>query len=137
MCNKSRGGRESVMRTRRRLLGIVLLVIGFAAAAAACGRPPAPAAARPFSILITNDDGIEAPGILALAEAVRPLGQVTVAAPRHQRSGASHGVTSDRPIAVRESERSGQRWIAIDALPATCVRLAIEKLLPVKPDLVL
>ncbi len=125
------------MRTRRRLLGIVVLMFGLAAAAAACGRTPEPAAARPLTILITNDDGIEAPGIKALAEAFRPLGQVTVAAPRHQRSGASHGVTSDRPIAVRESDRAGQRWIAIDALPATCVRLAVEELLPVKPDLVL
>lgn len=125
------------MRTRLRLLGILVLAIGLAAAAAACGHPPAPAAARPLRILVTNDDGIEAPGILALAEAVRPLGQVTVAAPLQPRSGASHGVTTDRPIGVGESDRAGQRWIAIDALPATCVRLAVEELLPAKPDLVL
>jgi 5'-nucleotidase len=86
--------------------------------------------------VITNDDGIEAPGIRALAEAFRPLGQVTVAAPSGNRSGVSHGVTSDRVIAVRESERGGQKWFAIDALPATCVRLAVEELLPSKPDLV-
>ncbi len=49
----------------------------------------------------------------------------------------SHGVTSDRVIGVRESDRAGQRWFAIDALPATCVRLAVEELLPDKPDLVL
>jgi 5'-nucleotidase len=125
------------MRIRPRLFGILVLVVGLAAAAAACGQAQAPAASRPLTILITNDDGIEAPGIMALAEAFGPLGRVTVAAPRHQRSGASHGVTSDRPIQVRESERGGQRWIAIDALPATCVRLAVEELLPVKPDLVL
>ena len=124
------------MRTRRRLFGILALVIGIAAAAAACGRAPAPAALRPLNILITNDDGIEAPGIVALAEAFGPLGRVTVAAPVSPHSGASHGVTSDRPIAVKESERGGQRWIAVDALPATCVRLAIEELLRVKPDLV-
>jgi 5'-nucleotidase len=86
--------------------------------------------------VITNDDGIEAPGIKALAEALRPLGRVTVAAPSGNRSGVSHGVTSDRVIAVRESDREGQKWFAIDALPATCVRLAVEELLPSKPDLV-
>jgi len=121
------------MNMRRPALGIVVLALVLAAACG--GTPPGPAPA-PLNILITNDDGIEAPGILALAEALRPLGEVTVAAPRHQRSGTSHGVTSDRPIAVQESERRGQRWIAIDALPATCVRLAVEALVPARPDLV-
>lgn len=125
------------MKTRRRLSGTLALIVGLAAAAAACGRAQAPAAFRPLDILITNDDGIEDPGIKALAEAFGPLGRVTVAAPVSQRSGASHGVTSDRSIAVKESEQAGQRWIAIDALPATCVRLAIEELLPARPDLVL
>ncbi len=118
--------------------GIPIVIVLFALAlASACGAgAPAPPAARPLAILITNDDGIEAPGIAALAEALAPLGTVTVAAPDGGRSGSSHGVTSDRPIAVRESERRGQRWIAIDALPATCVRLAVEELLTSKPDLV-
>ena len=88
------------------------------------------------SILVSNDDGIEAPGILALAEALLPLGTVTVAAPRDPRSGVSHGVTSDRPIAVLESKRQGMTWFSIDALPATCVRLALERLIPERPDLV-
>lgn len=121
------------MRYRRRGLEIAVLALLFAAA---CGGTPARPAPEPLNILITNDDGIEAPGILALAEALRPLGTVTVAAPRDQKSGASHSVTSDRPISVHESERQGQRWIAIDAMPATCVRLAVEELLPVRPDLV-
>ena len=122
---------------RRRVgfdIGVVLAALVLAAT---CGRPaPEPPAARPLSILITNDDGIEAPGIAAVAEALRPLGTVTVAAPDRGRSGSSHGVTSDRSIAVRESDRGGQRWIALDALPPTCVRLAVDKLLAAKPDLV-
>ena len=122
------------MRYRRRALGIAILALVFAAACGGTSNGPAP---ESLNILVTNDDGIEAPGILALAEALRPLGTVTVAAPRDQKSGASHGVTSDRPISVHESERQGQRWIAIDALPATCVRLAVEELLPVRPDLVI
>jgi 5'-nucleotidase len=121
------------MRYRRLRLDIVLLALVLAAA---CG-PQAPApAAGPLEILVTNDDGIDAPGIAAVVEALRPLGTVAVAAPDRGRSGASHGVTSDRPIAVRESVRYGVRWIALDALPATCVRLAVEALLPSRPDLV-
>lgn len=126
------------MNERKTLAASVLIAVLLAAA---CGggapAPSAPSAPGPLSILITNDDGIESSGIAALAAALAPLGAVTVAAPDRGRSGSSHGVTSDRPIAVRESERAGQRWIAIDALPATCVRLAVEELLPLKPDIVL
>jgi len=122
------------MRTRRRPFEIVVLAIVLAAA---CKGAPEAAAPGPLNILITNDDGIEAPGILALAEAMRPLGAVVVAAPAGNRSGVSHAVTSDRPIAVEESVRGGQMWFAIHATPATCVRLAIESLLPARPDVVL
>jgi 5'-nucleotidase len=122
------------MKARRRRLGILIMA---AFCAAGCGRAPAPAATTPLSIVITNDDGIDAPGIAALAAAFGPLGRVTVVAPVGPRSGASHSVTADRSIAVREDVRGGQRWIAVDALPATCVRLAVEALLPAKPDLVL
>ena len=123
------------MNERKGRVAAVLLALVLAAACD--GGAPAPSAPGPLTILVTNDDGVEAAGIAALAEALAPLGAVTVAAPDRGRSGASHGVTSDRPIAVRESERAGQRWIAIDALPATCVRLAVEELLAVKPDIVL
>ena len=102
----------------------------------ACGGAVPGPASEPLKILVSNDDGIDASGILALAEALLPLGTVTIAAPRDPRSGVSHGVTSDRPIAVLESERQGMTWFSIDALPATCVRLALEKLLPKRPDLV-
>lgn len=122
------------MTKRRRGIEIVVLALVFATACGGTSPAPAPG---PLSVVITNDDGIEAPGILALAEALRPLGQVTVAAPSGNRSGVSHGVTSDRVIAVQKSERGGQKWFAIDAMPATCVRLAVEELLPSKPDLVL
>jgi 5'/3'-nucleotidase len=122
------------MRKTRR--GIEIVVLAFAFAASCGGRPSAPVPG-PLRIVVTNDDGIEAPGILALAEAFRPMGQVTVAAPSGNRSGVSHGVTSDRVIAVRAGERGGQKWFAIDAMPATCVRLAVEQLLGSKPDLVL
>jgi len=119
---------------RRRPVEIVVLAL---ALAAACGGGPETKAPRPLAVLITNDDGIEAPGILALAEALRSLGEVAVAAPAGNRSGFSHGVTSDIPIAVEETVRGGQRWFAIKATPATCVRLAVERLLASRPDIVL
>ncbi len=122
------------MLNRRHPFGIVILALVLAAA---CGGTSEAPASGPLRILITNDDGIEAPGILALAEALRPLGEVTVAAPAGNRSGTSHGITSGRAIAVRESERQGQRWIAIEATPATCVRLAVENLVPARPDLII
>ena len=103
---------------------------------AACGGRVEGPSRVPLDILVTNDDGVEAPGIAALAEALLPLGKVTVAAPRDNRSGVSHGVTSDRPIGVARMTRGGMAWFAIDALPATCLRLALEALLPGKPDIV-
>ncbi len=87
-------------------------------------------------ILISNDDGIEAPGLAALFDALSALGPVTVAAPSQGRSAVGHGIVIDGPILVHESERKGARWYAIDALPATCVRLALENLLEEPPAIV-
>jgi 5'-nucleotidase len=134
MCKGSFGAKERAMR-RRRWSSTGFVVSALLLAAACGGTAPEPSSG-PLKILVSNDDGIEAPGILALAEALLPLGTVTVAAPRDPRSGTSHGVTTDRPIAVLESERQGVTWFSIDALPATVVRLALEKLLPERPDLV-
>lgn len=126
------------MKARFRLAATAAAFAAIVIAAACLVPAPRPApAAGPLRVLITNDDGIEAPGIRALALALRPFAEVTVAAPSGNRSGASHGVTSERPIAVREARRDDVRWLSIDALPATCVRLAVERLLPARPDLVL
>ncbi len=99
----------------------------------ACQAAPDPPS---LNILISNDDGIEAPGIAALFESLLDLGDVTVATSFKNRSGTSHGVTSRDPIRVERSERKGMAWFGIDALPATCVRLAIEALLGERPDVV-
>ena len=53
-------------------------------------------------ILVTNDDGITAPGLLALARAMRPLGNVSIVAPDRNWSGAGHVKTLDRPLRVKE-----------------------------------
>jgi 5'-nucleotidase len=89
-----------------------------------------------LKILISNDDGIDAPGIAVLFEKLSSIALVTVAAPAQNYSLVSHSITSQDPIMISVSERNGSKWFAIKALPATCVRLALESLLPDKPDLV-
>ena len=90
-----------------------------------------------YQILLGNDDGIDAPGLAALVEKLSPLGSVTVAASRNDQSGTSHGLTSNTLIKVEDIKKNGAQWYVIDARPATCIRLAIESLLPSKPDIVI
>lgn len=90
-----------------------------------------------FLILVTNDDGYQAAGLHALAEALLPLGEVVVAAPLQDQSGSGHSTTAREFIRVRPVEIAlGINGYAIDARPATCVRMALETLLPRKPDVV-
>jgi 5'-nucleotidase len=78
-----------------------------------------------MKFLLTNDDGIDAEGLAALAEAAAPLGQIDCVAPDSHYSGCGHRVTTDRPIRV--VQRSDRRW-AIDGTPADCVRVALAHL---------
>lgn len=87
-------------------------------------------------ILVSNDDGWEAPGIAALVAAFKPLGRVTVVAPAANNSAAGHSMTFSDPIPVREVMKDGVAWHIADARPATCVRLGLKTLLPEKPDVV-
>lgn len=84
-------------------------------------------------IMVTNDDGIHAPGILALAAAMRELGEVTVVAPDRERSAAGHSLTLHSPLRVFEL-RAG--FFAVDGTPTDCVNMGINSLLPFRPDLV-
>src|SRR5262249_1922567 len=77
--------------------------------------------------LLTNDDGIDAPGIQALLEAAKGLGQPVVVAPIEAHSGCSHRVTTDEPIRVQQ--RSSTSY-AVAGTPADCVRLALHSIAP-------
>ena len=91
-----------------------------------------------FTILLSNDDGYDAPGLRALVEALRPVGEIIVAAPTFEQSGKGHGLTLREPIAVSERKQpNGTTWYSIEAPPATCVRLALESLLRRRPDVVI
>jgi 5'-nucleotidase len=73
-------------------------------------------------LLLTNDDGYDAPGLIALAEVARKFGRVTVLAPDTHQSGCSHGTTTDRPLEVKET---GPGWFALGGTPADCSRVGL------------
>lgn len=85
-------------------------------------------------ILLSNDDGYFAPGIILLAEMLAPLGEVTVVAPERDRSGASNSLTLDRPLTVR---RVQGRVHYVNGTPTDCVHLAVTGLLKELPDIVI
>lgn len=91
-----------------------------------------------MKILITNDDGILAPGIEALYSAVRDLGEVEVVAPETGQSAVGHAISVLTPMAVRRVHVNNtfHGW-SVDGRPADCVKLAMMELLPWKPDFVL
>ncbi|MGA2491076.1 MAG: 5'/3'-nucleotidase SurE [Anaerolineales bacterium] len=88
-------------------------------------------------ILVTNDDGVQAPGLLALAQAMRTLGSVTVFAPDHNWSASGHVKTMDRPLRVREEILvDGSPALSTDGAPSDSVALALLGVVKEKIDLV-
>jgi 5'/3'-nucleotidase len=88
-------------------------------------------------ILVTNDDGITSPGLHALHEAMRDLGEVSMVAPDVERSAVGHAITRDAPLRVTEfALEGGTVGHAVNGTPADCVQLAIRRLLDHRPDLV-
>jgi 5'-nucleotidase len=86
-----------------------------------------------MKILVSNDDGYQSPGLLALAAALRVIAEVVVVAPERDRSGSSNSLTLDVPLRASRTE-SG--FIRVDGTPTDCVHLAITGLLDDEPDLV-
>ena len=84
--------------------------------------------------LLSNDDGIQATGLAVLERVVRELGSVDVVAPDRERSGAGHSLTLHHPLRV--AEITPAHW-AVSGTPTDCVLLALEELLPERPDWVL
>lgn len=88
-------------------------------------------------ILVTNDDGVTAPGLLALAKEMASLGNVTILAPDRNWSASGHAKTMDRPMRVKEVEiLDGIPAFATDGAPSDCVALAVLGVLQEKVDLV-
>lgn len=88
------------------------------------------------TILVTNDDGITAPGIRALIEAVRPLGKIVVVAPDSPQSGKGHAITIGVPLRLDRVEIfDGIEAWQCSGTPVDCVKLARDKILHRKPDI--
>jgi 5'-nucleotidase len=94
---------------------------------------------RPL-ILVSNDDGIDAPGIVALVCAMQGLGDIHVVAPVDEQSAVGHAITIRSPVRARPWQLVGDpehaAAFAVTGTPADCVKLAVDKLLPRLPDLV-
>jgi 5'-nucleotidase len=85
-------------------------------------------------ILLSNDDGIHASGLLRLAEGLAGIAEVTIVAPLTEQSAASHALTLHNPLRI---QRLGERRFGVQGTPTDCVLLAIREFLPERPDLVL
>ncbi len=92
---------------------------------------------KKFSILVTNDDGIFAPGILQLKDDLSQIGVVTVVAPISEKSAVGHAITLSDPLRVIEVERNGDFFgFGVNGTPADCVKLGIRCLMENKPDII-
>ncbi|MEW6587193.1 MAG: 5'/3'-nucleotidase SurE [Nitrospirota bacterium] len=84
-------------------------------------------------ILVTNDDGIRSPGLLALFEVMKEMGTAFVVAPDRERSAVSHALTMHRPLKV---EKLGDYFFSVNGTPTDCVAIGINKILPEHPSFV-
>jgi 5'-nucleotidase len=107
------------------LLALVLLVpVG-------AQQPP------PYRILVSNDDGVRAPGLAAVAQVLQAIGQVIIVAPTSNQSGRGHSIVMTEPIFREDiSLPNGLRAIGLTATPASAVNIAIRNIVTPKPDLV-
>ena len=85
------------------------------------------------TILVTNDDGYFSPGLIALAEALKPLGDIIVVAPQTEASAVGHALTLRRPL---RCELMSPKIYAVDGTPTDCVNIAIDEVLKEKPALI-
>src|SRR2546426_5949755 len=93
---------------------------------------------NPLRILVSNDDGIDAPGIYALVLELRKIGEVTVFAPDKQMSAVGHAITVNYPLRVSKFFKDKDFFgYAVEGTPADCVKLAIRTLLEKQPDILI
>jgi 5'-nucleotidase len=122
----------------RRLIfsALVLILAGCAARSGAAGaqqRPDPP----PYRILVSNDDGVRAPGIAAVAQVLQAIGDVSIVAPAENQSGKGHSIVTSEPVYRDDlTLPNGMKAIGLTATPATTVNIAIRNILRPRPDLV-
>ncbi len=94
-------------------------------------------AKKNYLILVSNDDGIDAPGIAALVKELKKIGNIVVVAPDKQQSAVGHAITMNYPLRVKEYYKNGKVFgYAVQGTPADCVKIAVRALLKKTPDIV-
>ncbi len=88
-------------------------------------------------ILVSNDDGVTAPGIQALAEVAREFGEVVVVAPNKPQSGMGHAITINDALRIEDHSSNNNAIFSTTGTPVDCIKLAVNEILDRKPDLVL
>ena len=125
------------MVSRRIRHSVSVALVALATVVSFRALPSAQSAAAPFRILISNDDGVRAPGLLAVALALRGMAEITIAAPAENQSGKGHSITIGEPMYVdRVTLQPGLDAYSITATPASCVKIGLGVLVTAKPDLV-
>lgn len=91
---------------------------------------------RKLNILVSNDDGIDAPGLFALVKELKKVGSVAVVAPHAQQSAVGHAITMNYPLRVKQIKKNGKFFgYAVEGTPADAVKLGVRALLKRKPDI--
>ena len=91
-----------------------------------------------MKILVSNDDGIDSPGISALVKSLQEIAEVIVVAPQHEQSAVGHAITMKIPLRVTPYYKNGNFFgYAVDGTPADCVKMGIRNILKERPDLVI
>jgi 5'-nucleotidase len=89
-----------------------------------------------LKILVSNDDGIQSPGLLSLASALEPVAEVWVVAPDREQSACSHSLTMNRPLRGKRMRNLGARFFAVNGTPTDCILLGTNKIMPERPHLI-
>src|SRR5678815_3088668 len=122
-----------VQKVRPYIVLFALLLASVLAPLRAQQRPQPP----PYRILISNDDGVRAPGIAIVAQTLQAIGQIFIVAPAENQSGKGHSIITTEPVFRTElTLPNGLKAIALTATPATTVNVAISNIVTPKPDLV-
>ncbi|MBM2839616.1 MAG: stationary phase survival protein SurE, partial [Bacteroidetes bacterium] len=94
--------------------------------------------AKRLHILISNDDGIDAPGIFALVQEIKKIAEVTVIAPDKQQSAVGHAITMNYPLRVLPFFKGGEFFgHAVEGTPADAIKLGVRSLMKTKPDMII
>jgi 5'-nucleotidase len=126
--------RTSSVVHRNRATTLAIIAAALALSSVLAAQSPA---RQPYRILLTNDDGVRAPGLLAIAQALSQVGEITIVAPSENQSGKSQAITTTDPIFVdKVTLTGGLEAYSVVSTPATCVKVGVGALLAQKPDLV-